>query len=686
MSKQLKLLKYLTFMSSLTLIPYNANASYNPYDEANWGSIESSGSKADRSSIWEYLVKGAADSKNNKKEIEEEDDSFSLSLGFGNDRYAAASDVEEANTNAPDRNDKKNKTSKAKAREVVELEEISDSDEIVMPKAKKKAVKKPKLAELMIEPLTEEDSDLQGDDFINDNKPAKAKKAKSSVKAPAKSPAKTTAKITKKRSSLKRPAEAMEVVEDSSRKMSPEMILKLVKMTKDFKGKKVAFIDFETTSFSARIGGRALSLGIVMIDNGMETLRWEAVFNPDKDSNVGAFKAHGISRSVTRTMPHFQDVADELFSILKEADAIVAHNAKFDWRYMKAEYERSQIINILKKRDCAKLLGKNAPISPVNKEFLKAQLSWINETPHIQDKRMYMFQSRLTTALWLYMYEREVLLKGDLFDEKSGRFGVPFLPTPKTEGAPNVKGYAKLVNSALLAIYKKMEVLKGRTKQEKERIQWKKFESIDISENDNFTPLEIRRKAMLDRQIRAVSVIKKFTFLELEWYKIYDWKRVGNESSVFYNKGERELLGQITGYLNLAHDMVESGLFSVSETPKFLDYEATWVDSLALGKSTLKSGQDISSFKLDSLCDYFGVNRDSRKLNHGALIDSVLLAKVYAKLVGSELVEVAANDNKPAKKRAVVKPAKYEEDEMVMSSEHANDDVPVEDDLIGGFF
>lgn len=422
--------------------------------------------------------------------------------------------------------------------------------------------------------------------------------------------------------------------------ITSDKILQVAKMTPAFKG-KIALVDFETTSFSARIGGRAISLGILLLDNGVETVRWEAVFNPDKDSNVGAFKAHGISRSVTRTMPHFQDVAPEIYGILGQADHIVAHNAKFDWRYMTAEFQRTQLLETLKRRNVERLLDAKSPLSKQTKIFLTEQLDWIKETPHLQDKRLHMFQSRLTTALWLYLYEQEVLIKGDLFDEKAGRFRVPFLPTPKSEGKPPVKGYAQSVNAALLSIYNKMATMTGRTKSERDYIQWGKYESIDISDNPDFTPAEKRRKGLLDKQIRAVGLIKKFTFLEMDWNKIYDWKRVRDLGSVFYNKSDGVLLGQITGFLNLARGLVENNLIKApTEVPKFLDFEKTWVDSLVLAKSILRRGQDIEGYKLDALCDYFGVDRSRRKLNHGAEIDSELLAHVFAKLHGTELKEV----------------------------------------------
>ena len=567
----------------------------------------------------------------------------------------------------------------------------------------------------------DEYEDLEGDSFINDGDPyegtdtPKGNKSKaaskpqdeegydplddliSSTKPIATSKPSTFPKASAKRQREKPATSAVTAPQaQPSHHVKSDYKLQVVHMTDDFRDKAVAFIDYETTSFSARIGGRAVSLGILMMVNGVERLRWEAIFNPDKDSNVGAFKAHHISRSVTRQCPRFEDVAEEISGILMRADKIVAHNAPFDYRYMKAEFERAVIINALKRKKFEGLLSPASQIHPKNKAFLTTQLALINEMPSLKEKRLYMLQSRISTAIWLYIYESKLLLEGGLFNETTGHFDVPFIPTPESMGKPNVKGYAKAVNSALLEIYNKMLKIQGRNQRETQNIGWNKFENVDISSNDDFTESEKKRKATFDKQIRAVSIIKKFTFLEIDWNKIFNWERVSKGSSVFYNKSDRALLSLITGYLNLARDLVETGLYRHQDgNPRFLDYQATWECTYALAKQVLHKGQDISGFKLDALCDFFGVNRDSRKDGHGALIDSDLLAKVYAHLRGSQLKEIPANDNIPmarpsAKKRAKA-PAEDEEDDegfaepmdiVAKSTADKYDD----DDLIGGIF
>lgn len=541
---------------------------------------------------------------------------------------------------------------------------IEGSDEVVTPKktaataAKTKASLPPK--KTVVKP-TAVGAQSKMDAFVQ---PTKSKKATEPKKKAAS--LKRTREVVQEAEAAKpiAPKAPLPINDNSPNIVHPEKILQIVDRNNEyFKGKTVAVIDFETTSFSPNIGGRAVSLGILIMKNGRETLRWEAIFNPGKDSNAGAFKAHGISRTVTRTKPYFFEQADEIFSILSNADAVVAHNARFDYRYFLAEYQQATILRAIKKWNLERLTIDRSPLSAQDKDFVKQELVWVNSDPHIQVKRLGMLQNRLATAIWLYLTGLEGLTKNHLYDPLTGRFAVPFLPhDPRAE-----EGFTKKVNAALHGIYTKLTQLKGRTKTEKDQIKWKTFEKIDISDSPEFTQDDKRRKAVLDKQIMAVGMIKRFTFLEMNWDKVYDWKRVGEEGSVFYNKTDKELLNQIIGFLNLAKALVDNGLYVHSDAlPSFLDYDRTWVDTYAMAKGQLKVGKDIEGLKLDHLCDYYGVSRESRKNGHGALIDSDLLAKVYAHMRGTDIREIPANDNAPQRPvaKAVAPVGEFWEDDV----------------------
>lgn len=595
----------------------------------------------------------------------------------------------------------------AKEKEEFEFPSIELSDEVAKPV--KKAAVAPTPAPKRAKVTQPAKPALKSSKTVGpQKKPAEKKRARADqdedddslmklIKERAAAKNQESAKTKSAPQSIQKPAKAIAAAAPANDNLKhPERILRVVNPNEHFLGKTVAILDFETTSFSPGIGGRAVSLGIMLIKNGVETLRWEAIFNPGKDSNKGAFKAHGISRSVTRHKPYFHEQQEEIFGILSQADVVVAHNAKFDYRYLLAEFQQANILKKVKGWKLGRLLGDNSPLNAIDREFMKQQLAWVNEDPHIQAKRLSMLQNRLSTAMWLYLEARKVLTDNYLYDPASGRFGVPFLPTADK----SVTGYAKSVNEALQAIFVKLSVLEPKTQGEKDRLSWKKFDGIDISERDEFTPVEKRRKEMFDRQIKAVNVVKKFTFLELGWDKVYDWRRVGDKKSVFYNQPDKDCLNQITGFLNLAKALVDNGLYKHNaEVPAFLDYERTWADTYAMAKQKLRKGQDITGYKLDDLCDFYGVDRSSRKDGHGALIDSDLLAKVYAHLCGTEMEEVAVgtvNDNKRHKQALELEPMDLDDEAPVAATPKPAAKKPAkvpvkkkkdtETDLIGGVF
>lgn len=100
-----------------------------------------------------------------------------------------------------------------------------------------------------------------------------------------------------------------------------------------------ATIDFETTGFIPEKHDRAIEVAVVHSDpDGTITGRWETLINPGRD--VGRTDIHRISAREVLRAPIFDDIAGELMDLLSER-VIVAHNASFDMRFLRAELGRS---------------------------------------------------------------------------------------------------------------------------------------------------------------------------------------------------------------------------------------------------------------------------------------------------------------------------------------------------------
>ncbi|MGW6004368.1 exonuclease domain-containing protein [Oerskovia enterophila] len=99
-----------------------------------------------------------------------------------------------------------------------------------------------------------------------------------------------------------------------------------------------AVIDLETTGFSPRQHDRIAEVAVVLTDTaGRVQDEWCTLVNPERD--LGPQHVHGISAADVSLAPTFAVVAPHLARLL-EGRVIVAHNASFDTRFLRAEFGR----------------------------------------------------------------------------------------------------------------------------------------------------------------------------------------------------------------------------------------------------------------------------------------------------------------------------------------------------------
>lgn len=99
-------------------------------------------------------------------------------------------------------------------------------------------------------------------------------------------------------------------------------------------------LDTETTGLSPENGDRIIEIGCVELLNRKLTGRNLHLYvNPERDSDEGALKVHGISNEFLRDKPKFAAIADELLAYLSGAELII-HNAPFDIGFLNKELER----------------------------------------------------------------------------------------------------------------------------------------------------------------------------------------------------------------------------------------------------------------------------------------------------------------------------------------------------------
>ena len=100
----------------------------------------------------------------------------------------------------------------------------------------------------------------------------------------------------------------------------------------------VAFIDLETTGTTSTVD-RITEIGIVQVQDGQVTDEWSTLVNPERPIPEEIQVLTGITNAMVREAPTFAQVAAEVRERLED-HLFVAHNARFDYGFIKNEFRR----------------------------------------------------------------------------------------------------------------------------------------------------------------------------------------------------------------------------------------------------------------------------------------------------------------------------------------------------------
>ena len=104
---------------------------------------------------------------------------------------------------------------------------------------------------------------------------------------------------------------------------------------------KMVLLDCETTGGKA-IYHRIIEIGLLVIEQGEVIERWQTFVDPRTPLPPFIQRLTGITPGMVQGAPEFSDIAQELLSKL-EGRTLVAHNARFDYSFLKNEFERAGI-------------------------------------------------------------------------------------------------------------------------------------------------------------------------------------------------------------------------------------------------------------------------------------------------------------------------------------------------------
>ena len=107
----------------------------------------------------------------------------------------------------------------------------------------------------------------------------------------------------------------------------------------------LVFVDLETTGGNAA-HHRIIEIGIVRLRDGVVIEEWSTLVNPECVIPPYIESFTGISNDMVGSAPRFADIGRVVLDKLKAATAtpvFVAHNARFDYGFLRAEFRRADL-------------------------------------------------------------------------------------------------------------------------------------------------------------------------------------------------------------------------------------------------------------------------------------------------------------------------------------------------------
>jgi len=120
---------------------------------------------------------------------------------------------------------------------------------------------------------------------------------------------------------------------------------------------RFAVVDVETTGSRPGRGDRVVEVAVVAVDGGEIHLAYETLVNPGRPLPPFVRSLTGLDDEMLRDQPEFADVADALLAALA-GRVFAAHNARFDWAFLQAEFRRAGGRALLGPRICTVRLAR----------------------------------------------------------------------------------------------------------------------------------------------------------------------------------------------------------------------------------------------------------------------------------------------------------------------------------------
>jgi len=148
----------------------------------------------------------------------------------------------------------------------------------------------------------------------------------------------------------------------------------------DLRSLTYAVVDVETTGTSLYGGDRIMEVAVVHVRDGDVTTAAEFLVNPQRAISPWVARLTGIRWEMVHEAPTFGDIAERLQEAV-DGHVFVAHNVRFDWRFLSMELQRATGRGLRGRRLCTVKLARK--VLPYLRRRNLDWLAWHYEVPII---------------------------------------------------------------------------------------------------------------------------------------------------------------------------------------------------------------------------------------------------------------------------------------------------------------
>ncbi|HEY0893564.1 MAG TPA: 3'-5' exonuclease [Cellvibrio sp.] len=188
---------------------------------------------------------------------------------------------------------------------------------------------------------------------------------------------------------------------------------------------QLVVFDFETTGLSPDMGDRSIEIGAVLIENGKITGRFQQLMNPGVRIPLFIENLTGITNAMIKESRSNAEVMSDFHDFIAGRN-LVAHNASFDERFLRAEFRR------IKKQYSSGIACSLLAARRIIQNAPNHQLATLAQYKNLPSDGVYhraLADAEVTAHLWLSLLAE--LREQHEFDELTFGFMHTLTKTPK---------------------------------------------------------------------------------------------------------------------------------------------------------------------------------------------------------------------------------------------------------------